>query len=82
LSAPPARTQPAIEETSGFRQYDRRHTMNNTLRALLFPTLIIVIGFSSTAIAHRGQTEKSVLQTSESELPKAKQTVLGLYVTA
>jgi len=56
--------------------------MNNTLRALLFPTLIIVIGFSSTAIAHRGQTEKSVLQTSESELPKAKQTVLGLYVTA
>ena len=51
-------------------------------RTLLFLTLIIAIGLSSTAVANGGQTEKPTSQTSKPELPKAKQTVLGLYVTA
>jgi rhodanese-related sulfurtransferase len=49
-------------------------------RTLLIP--IISADLSSTAITYGGQTKISASHTSKPEHPKAKQTVLGLYVTA
>jgi rhodanese-related sulfurtransferase len=51
-------------------------------RALAFLTLLAAISLSSTAIAIAGGTEEPASQKAQGELPKAKQTVLGLYVTA
>jgi rhodanese-related sulfurtransferase len=52
-------------------------------RALvLFLALIAAVGLAASATANGGQAENPASQTSKPQLSKAKQTVLGLYVTA
>ena len=51
-------------------------------RALLCLILSVAIGFTTTAIDVGAETEKSVSVASDHQLPKGKQTTLGLYVTA
>jgi rhodanese-related sulfurtransferase len=48
----------------------------------LFLALIAAVGLAASATTSGGQTENPASQTAKAELPKAKQTVLGLYVTA
>ena len=51
-------------------------------RALAYLALATAIGLGSAATAGGGQKENPASQLVKPELPKAKQTVLGLYVTA
>jgi rhodanese-related sulfurtransferase len=51
-------------------------------RALLFLAVLAAVCPSSIAVAIAGGIEEPASQTAKAELPKAKQTVLGLYVTA
>jgi rhodanese-related sulfurtransferase len=51
-------------------------------RALVCLILAAAIGFAATASALGAETEKPASVAADRQLPKAKQTTLGLYVTA
>jgi rhodanese-related sulfurtransferase len=51
-------------------------------RALVCLILAAAIGFAATATALGAETEKPASVAADRQLPKAKQTTLGLYVTA
>ena len=52
------------------------------IRALVCLILAAVIGFAATASAVGAETEKPTSVAADRQLPKGKQTTLGLYVTA
>ena len=52
------------------------------IRALVCLTLAAAIGFAATASAVGAETEKPASVAADRQLPKGKQTTLGLYVTA
>jgi rhodanese-related sulfurtransferase len=51
-------------------------------RVLVCLILAVAIGFAATASAPGAETEKPASVATDRQLPKAKQTTLGLYVTA
>ena len=51
-------------------------------RTLMFLALVAAVGFAVAATAGTGEALAQVSQPAIPELAKAKQTVLGLYVTA
>jgi rhodanese-related sulfurtransferase len=51
-------------------------------RALVCLILAAAIGFSATSSAPGAETEKPATVAADRQIPKAKQTTLGLYVTA
>ena len=51
-------------------------------RTLVSLALVAAIGLAATSIASEGATEKPASQAAKPELPKEKQTTLGLYLTA